>query len=170
MTAIAGRRPRRASKTVVILTAVIVALAVAAGGLGYYWQMQQQAANDARTSATTAAETDVPALLSYTFSTFSSDLAKAEADTTSHFRSTYANLMTSQIEATAKANQVVTEATVSASSVITAQPDSVTLLMFLNQQTKTKAKAESVLNDTAVRVVMRKVNGTWLVDNLTPHP
>lgn len=166
MIAIAGRLPRRAS--VIILAAVIVALAALTGVLFFRWQ-SQQSANDARTAAVSAAQQKVPALLSYSYSSFGSDLSHAEADTTSQFRGTYGQLMTGQIESAAKKHQVVTQATVSAASVITAQPDSATLLMFLSQQTKTNAKQESVLNDTAVRVTMRKVGGTWLIDNLAPR-
>jgi Mce-associated membrane protein len=166
--AIAGRWSQRASRSSVILAVVIVLLAAATGWLFFNWQTDQ-AANAARTGAVTAAKKDVPALLSYSYSSFSTDLASAEAATTAQFRNTYGNLMTGQIESTAKQNQVVTQATVSSASVVTAQPTNATLLLFLSQQTKTKAKQESVLNDTAVRVVMRKVNGTWLVDSLVPR-
>lgn len=168
MIAIAGRWPQRMSRTAVILAVVVVALAVATGVLFFVWQ-SQQAVISARNAAVTAASQKVPSLLSYSYSSFGSDLARAEAATTGQFRSTYGNLMTSQIEPAAKQHQVVTQATVSGASVISAQSGSATLLMFLNQQTKTNAKQESVLNDTAVRVVMRKVNGAWLVDNLQPR-
>lgn len=168
MIAIAGRWPQRASRSAVILAIVIVALAVSTGVLFFKWQ-SQQSANNARTAAVSAARQKVPALLSYSYSSFGSDLARAEADTTAKFRGTYGQLMTSQIESAAKKHQVVTQATASAASVITAQPGSATLLMFLSQQTKTNAKTESVLNDTAVQVTMRKVGGTWLIDNLVPR-
>ena len=168
MTAIAGRWSQRVSGSAVILAVVVVVLAAATGWLFFQWQ-SDQAANNARTAAVTAARQDVPALLSYSFSSFSTDLATAEADTTAQFRNTYGNLMTGQIESTAKKDQVVTQATVSSASVVTAQPGSATLLLFLSQQTKTKAKQESVLNDTAVRVEMKKANGKWLVDSLVPR-
>jgi Mce-associated membrane protein len=152
----------------VILSVVVVALAVGAGVLFFQWQ-SAQATVSARSAAVTAAKQKVPTLLSYSYTSFGSDLAQAEADTTTQFRGTYGNLMTGQIEQAAKRNKVVTQATVSGTSVISAQPGTATLLMFLSQQTKTSAKQESVLNDTAVRVVMRQVNGTWLVDNLLPR-
>jgi hypothetical protein len=58
---------------------------------------------------------------------------------------------------------------VSAASVVSAQPGSATLLMFVSEQTKTAARQEAVLNDTALRVTMREVNGTWLVAGLVPR-
>jgi Mce-associated membrane protein len=165
--AIAGRW-RRPSLSVVILSVVIVVLAATTGVLFFQWQSAQAAVN-ARSAAVTAAQQKVPTLLSYSYTSFGSDLAQAEADTTTQFRGTYGNLMTGQIEQAAKQNKVVTQATVSGTSVISTQPGTATLLMFLSQQTKTSAKQESVLNDTAVQVVMRQVNGTWLVDNLLPR-
>lgn len=166
----AGRRPRLPrNRNVLILSAVCVVLAAATAALAFLYVVQQQASS-ARNDAVKAATAKVPELLSYTFSSFSTDLAKAEADTTPSFRSTYSKLMTGQIEGPAKQNQVVTSAAVSNASVISASGSKATLLMFLSQQTKTKAKAESVLNDTAVRVTMRKVGGNWLIDGLTPHP
>jgi len=156
-------------KNVRILSAVCVVLLLATAALAFFFVRQQQASG-ARTDATTAATTDVPELLSYTFSSFGSDLSKAESVATPQFRGTYSKLMTGQIEGPAKQNQVVTSASVTNSSVISYSGSKVTLLMFLSQQTKTKAKAESVLNDVAVRVTMRKSGGQWLVDDMTPHP
>lgn len=168
MNAIAGRWRQRPSLPVVILSVVVVLLAVGTGVLFFQWQ-SAQATVSARSAAMTAAKQKVPALLSYSYTSFGTDLAQAEADTTPQFRGTYGNLMTGQIEQAAKKNQVVTQATVSDTSVISARPGTATLLMFLSQQTKTSAKQESVLNDTAVQVVMRQVNGAWLVDNLLPR-
>lgn len=166
----AGRSVRLPKdKHVRILSAVCVVLLVATAALAFLYVREQQASS-ARNDATSAATTDVPELLSYTFSSFSTDLSKAEAVTTPSFRSTYSKLMTSEIEGPAKQNQVVTSSAVSNSSVISSSGSRVTLLLFLSQQTKTKAKAESVLNDNAVRVVMVKQGGQWLVDNVTPHP
>jgi Mce-associated membrane protein len=160
-------RIRRTPRNVAILSAVCLVLAVATGVLAFFW-MNGNGADTARTNAVSAAETDVPELLSYSSATFSSDLAKAEAATTPQFRSTYEKLMTSQIEPSAKAHQVVTSSTVSAAAVVNAQPKSAALLLFLNQQTKTATKAEPVLNSIAVQVEMTNVNGTWLVAGMTP--
>jgi Mce-associated membrane protein len=116
-----------------------------------------------------AAKQQVPALLSYSYQTFRTDLARAEADTTGPFRATYTNLMTSQIEPAAMQNHVVTQTSVTGASVIDAAPGNATLLLFVSVQTKTDAKAEAVLNETAVRVTMRDVGGAWLIAGLTPR-
>lgn len=168
MTAIAARLRGRASRTVVILAVAIVALIAANIVLLLMWQ-SQQGVSDTRAAAVSAADKKVPSLLTYSYSSFAADLARAEAGATDNFRATYGHLMTSQVEPTARQHQVITQATVANASVISAQSGTATLLMFLDQQTKTNIKSESVLNDTAVRVVMRQVNGTWLVDSLQPR-
>ena len=160
-----GRRP--VSLAVIALVPVVLVLAVATVILFLRWQ-SGKAADNGRAAAVTAANQDVPALLSYSYQSFGAALSKAKADTTPQFGATYGKLMSGQVQSQATKDQVVTQATVSGTAVESSGGGGVTLLMFLNQQTKTNAKAQAVLNDTAVRVTMQDVNGTWLVGNLTP--
>jgi Mce-associated membrane protein len=167
--AAAGRLPRsRPAVTIAALVIVVAALAVATGVLALR-ERSAQAVQDARTASVAAARQEVPALLSYSYQKFGSHLARAEADTTGSFRATYHKLMSGQVEPAAMANHVVTQAKVSAASVISAERGSATLLLFLSEQTKTDAKQAAVLNDTAVRVTMRETGGRWLIAGLTPR-
>ena len=168
--AVAAQRPQASRPPVALAALVIVvaALAVAAGVLAVRVRASQ-AAQAARTASVAAAERDVPALLSYSYQSFRADLARAQVDTTGGFRTRYLQLMSGQVQQAAMANHVVTQASVSAASVVEAQPGSATLLLFLSEQTRTDAKREPVLNDTAVRVTMREVNGTWRVAGLVPR-
>lgn len=170
MTAAAARQPRGPGSAVVpaALLIVVVGLAAATGVL-FARVRSGQAAQDARTASVAAARHEVPALLSYSYQGFRADLRRAAADTAGEFRATYLRLMTGQVEPAAIAGHVVTQASVSGASVITAGPGTATLLLFLNEQTRTDARQEAVLNDTAVRVTMREVNGTWLVAGLIPR-
>ena len=166
----AAWRPRASRQAVVLAALIIVVAALAVtAALLFVRVRSSQAADGARTASVAAAKQRVPALLSYSYQTFGSDLARAEADTTGPFRATYTKLMTSEVKPTAALNHVVTQATVSSASVISAGPGTATLLVFVSEQTKTALKAEAVLNDTAVRVTMREVNGTWLVAGLAPR-
>lgn len=158
----------RSAAAIAALIVVVAVLAVATGVL-FIRVRSGQAAGSARTAAVAAAKQRVPHLLSYSYQSFRSDLGRAEADTTGGFRATYAKLMTGQVEPVAMQNHVVSQASVSGASVIGAGPGTATLLLFVSEQTKTDAKAEPVLNDTAVRVTMREVNGSWLVAGLTPR-
>jgi hypothetical protein len=171
VTAAAARwRPRAPGSAAVIagLIIVVAGLAVATGVLAVrVWS--SRAAQHARIASAAAARREVPALLSYSYQAFRTDLARAEAGTTGTFRATYRRLMSRRVEAAALRDHVVTRATVSAASVIDAQPGTATLLLFLSEQTRTDAKPEPVLNDTAVRVTMREAGGTWLVAGLVPR-
>lgn len=166
----AARRPRasRPAVAVAALIIVVAGLAVSTGVL-FVRVRSSQAAQDARTASVVAAKQKVPALMSYSYQSFRTDLARAEADTTGSFRGTYAKVMTGQIEPVAMRNHVVTQTSVSGASVIDAGPGTATLLLFVSTQTKTDARAEAVLNENAVRVTMREVGGTWLVAGLTPR-
>jgi Mce-associated membrane protein len=167
--AAAAQRPRWSRSAVAAALIIVVAgLAIATGVLLVRWR-SSQSAQDAQTASVAAAKQEVPALLSYSYQAFRADLARAEADTTGKFRATYMKLMSGQVEPAAMHNHVVTQASVSAASVIDAEPGTATLLLFLSEQTKTDAKQEAVLNDTAVRVTMREVNGAWLVAGLVPR-
>jgi Mce-associated membrane protein len=163
-----GRTLPRPSVTVAVLTIVVVALAVATVLLLFQWH-SAQTTSSAQSGASAAAAKDVPALLSYQSQTLAADIAKAKADCTPQFAGTYGQAMASQVEQTAAKNHVDTETTVSDTSVVRSSSGNVTLLVFTSSQTKTDAKAESVLNDTAVKVTMQKVGGTWLVSDLVPE-
>jgi Mce-associated membrane protein len=169
----AGRvlRQLSGSRSAVVVAALIIVVAGLATSTGILF-VQVRSSQDtqaARTASVTAAKQQVPALLSYSYQSFRSSLARAEADTTGSFRGTYGNLMTSQVEPVAMQNHVVAQASVSGTSVIGAAPGTTTLLVFMSEQTKTDAQAEAVLNENAVRVTMRDVNGHWLVAGLVPR-
>lgn len=159
-----------ASRQAVILTALVIVVAglAASAGVLLVRVRDSQAAQVARTASVAAARREVPALLSYSYQTFRADFDRAQAGATGEFRATYRRLMTGQVEQKALASHVVTQSSVSAASVISAAPGSATLLLFLNEQTKTDARNAPVLNETAVRVTMREVGGSWLVAGLTP--
>jgi hypothetical protein len=168
--AAAAWRPRWSRSAVVLAALIIVVagLATATGVLLLRWR-SSQAAQDAGTASVAAAKQEVPVLLSYSYQAFRTDLARAQADTTGEFRATYMKLMSGQVGPAAMDNHVVTQASVAGAAVIDAEPGTATLLLFLSEQTTTGAKQEAVLNDTAVRVTMREVHGTWLVAGLVPR-
>ena len=169
MNAVVAARRLSGSRTVLAALVIVTAGLAAASGVLLARVQASQGAQDARTAAVAAARKDVPALLSYSYQTFRANLSRARAAATGGFRASYTKLMTGQVEPAALARHVVTRASVSAASVVSAQPGSATLLMFVSEQTKTAARQEAVLNDTALRVTMREVNGTWLVAGLVPR-
>lgn len=157
-------------RNVLILSAVCVVLLLATAALAFFY-VRGQSANSARTDALKAAEADFPPTLTYSYTSLSADMAKAESGMTANFRNTqYIPDMDKIIKPEATQNQVVASAAVTNASVISASGSRASILLFVAEQTKTKAKAESVLNSPAVQVTMVKQNGVWLMDSVTPHP
>jgi Mce-associated membrane protein len=62
----------------------------------------------------------------------------------------------------------VTTATVKSAGVISAHPDSVTVLVMLDQTTTSKTTKGARVDGSRVRVEMTRTGGQWLVSNLVP--
>lgn len=122
----------------------------------------------ARQSAMDAARTGLPRLLSYDYHTLDKDLAGARAGTTGAFRDQFAELTTKVVAPAAQQQQIVTKTTVTGASVVSADPDRVVLLVFLDQVTQTKADPSSRIDGARVRVTLQRQDGQWLVSELTP--
>lgn len=167
------RRPRlpwtrhAKNRLSVILTAVIVLLAVTDGVL--WWQARDVATTDeAGTAATAAAREAVPTVLSYSYATLDDYPAKATAETTGRFKSELSALITSRVVPAATQKQIVTRTTVQATSTVRAEPDSVVLLLFVNQTTRTKDSASPRIEGARLRVTMQHVDDSWLISELKP--
>ncbi|AHI01066.1 hypothetical protein [Kutzneria albida] len=134
----------------------------------YQRQAQASALDTARDSAAEAAKTRLPQLLSYDYHTVDHDLETARAATTGSFSAEFAALASKVVAPAAKDQQIVTKTTVSDSSVISAQPDRVVLLVFLDQVTQSKSEQASRVDGARVRVTLQRADDQWLVAELTP--
>jgi Mce-associated membrane protein len=144
-------------------------LALCATVVPLYQRVSQHDALDAaRTSASDAARTRLPQVLSYDYRTLDKDLANARAGTTGDFHDQFSELTTKVVGPAAAQQQIVTRTTVAASSVVSADPDQVVLLVFLDQVTQTKADPSSRVDGARVRAILRRQDGQWLVSELTP--
>lgn len=156
-------------KKLLIALAVVVGVALCTANFLLYQQQAQAAAlGSARDSAAEAANVRVPQLLSYDYRTLDHDLEAARSGTTGTFHDEFATLTTKVVEPAAKDQQIVTKTTVTGSSVVSAQPQQVVLLVFLNQVTRTKADKESRVDGARVRVTLARAGDQWLVSALTP--
>jgi Mce-associated membrane protein len=134
------------------------------------WQRVEQASevDAARQAATDAARTRLPQLLSYDYHTLDRDLAGARAGTTGAFRDQFAELTTKVVAPAAQQQEIVTKTTVTGTSVVSAEPDRVVLLVFLDQVTHTKADPSARIDGARARVTLQRQDGQWLVSALTP--
>ncbi|WP_250284051.1 MULTISPECIES: hypothetical protein [unclassified Frankia] len=163
------RTAHRYPRTVLIgLGSLTVVLAVGLGILVLATD-RHNTVEQARADGRTAGEKMAVTLLSYDYRSSVSDLGKRDDLLTGHFRDEYSALMRDTVMPAAVKQQVTTQTSVAASSVISADsPDKVTMLLFLNQTTQSVASKNPVLNGSRVRMALQRVSGQWLVAELTP--
>jgi Mce-associated membrane protein len=149
--------------------AVAAVVGLCAATFLLYQRVEQASEVDAaRQSAIDAARTRLPQLLSYDYHTLDKDLAGARAGTTGAFHDQFAELTTKVVAPAALQQQIVTRTTVVGTSVVSAEPDRVVLLVFLDQVTQTKADPSAQLDGARVRATLQRQDGQWLVSELTP--
>jgi Mce-associated membrane protein len=151
-----------------VTTAAVLALLVAGSGVGAYL-LDTQASDKTTTqqerdAAVAAAKTEIPQILSYNYKTLNADLARASADTTGQFSGQFGVLASQLIGPNAVKQQTVTQAAVPVAAAVDSNGDEVTVLVFLDQSTTSKAQPKAQVNSGQLRVTMQKVNGRWLVE------
>lgn len=153
------------------LLALLVLALVLVGAAGFAaWQVKQLDDRErAREQALAEAETRVPLLLSYRFSTLEDDLATALAQTTGDFTDDYRNLLDDVVTPTATQRQIATEATVNAAGVVSADEQEVVVLVFLTQSTTTRTSHDPAVSGSRVEVTMRRVGEDWKIAALEPR-
>ena len=153
--------PRR--KSVVVLLVVIV-LGSAATGAG--WDQHQRARQrDAAVRQSLAAATSAAqAIFSYDYRSFDTSVANARAFVTGTFAQEYAQT-TAALKANAVSEQAIVRAAVSASGVVSATPQRVELLLYLNQYRRNTNITGEKVDQNRVVLTMVPVKGTWLVSD-----
>lgn len=158
------------TKLRVLITAVAI-LAVAAVATGAVLVVQvhnQDRARTAAAEAATAAREKIPAVLSYEFGSLDDGFSSATTNLTGPFRDDFAELARTVIVPAARADSIVTKAEVVESSVVDANSDKVTVLMFLNQNTTSTKLQAPRLDGSRVTVEMTPIAGDWLISGITP--
>ncbi|POX44945.1 hypothetical protein C3489_35320 [Streptomyces sp. Ru71] len=169
----AGSSPRRRRLLTALLCLLLVAGLVAAGLLG--WRCRQGTrAEEARRQALVAAEQAVPVVLSYDYRRLPKDFAAARARLTGTFEKEYDKTTAGVVGPTARKYHAVVKATVAhpadggtpAASVVSASPDRVTVLLFVNQVTRSTQVTGSRLDLNRVRLTMTRTSAGWKVSGV----
>jgi Mce-associated membrane protein len=130
-----------------------------------------QAVESARKSAVAAAATDIPKILGYDYRHLTGDITAAKAISTGQFLGDYTSTA-QKVLASAPSIKAIVTATVSGQSVVQAQSDRVTLLLFVDQESVKQLKGQKTattrIDPFRVQVTMSKVAGHWMVSNLEP--
>jgi Mce-associated membrane protein len=162
--AAARTRPRRSGLTVPLL-AVVLVLAVVVGLVGWdVMRMDQRA--DARKSAQVVAAQSVETILSYDYARYDRGVAAAKSLMTDGFAKQYADTVRTVRPDVLKTKTVV-KAQVVASSVVSAEPDQVKALLFVNQTTTgTQVQQPRVDLNRVVATLVRGSDGAWKVSDI----
>ncbi|MGP3980479.1 hypothetical protein [Streptomyces sp. KR80] len=164
---------QRSGLLTAVLAVLVVAGLVAAGLLG--WEYREETRTDqARTEALAAAQKAAPVILSYDYRHLDKDFAAARRHLTGSFQNKYKKTTTSVVAPTAKKYQGVVTATVAkppaggepAASVVSASPEKVVVLLFMNQVTKSTQVSGPRLDLNRVRMTLVDTPQGWKVSTL----
>lgn len=152
----------------------LAGLGVMAAGLvvasGWTWTRADAAGDDSAVrDAQLAAERAVVPVLSYDHETLEADQREAQALMTGSYREEYDKLFT-VLEDNAPRTRTTVTASVIASGIVRASADRVQVLVFVDRPTTNKLHAEPVVYKDQVTLSMQRVDGEWLVDDLTTSP
>lgn len=146
---------------VISLALVTVLLLAATGVLG--WNvLQARRTADAGKAALPSARSHAKEILSYDYNRIDADIARAKKDITGSFKSEYADT-SKVVKPLALQYHVVVVATIKAASVVSASPDKVVVLLFVDQKTTSTRIAGPKTDQSRVRMTLVKTGGAWLV-------
>lgn len=162
--------PGRRGLFTAVLAVLLVAGLVAAAVLGWQsWDARRT--ETARTEALAAARRAAPVVLSYDYRHLDKDFARARSHLTGDFHAEYGKTTKTVVAPTAKKYRGVVKATVAApasggtpaASVVSASPDKVVVLLFINQVTESTQVSGSRVDLNRVRVTMADTDDGWKV-------
>jgi Mce-associated membrane protein len=170
-----GRKRRRSGLALagligaIVLTVALLASAGAAAWLYFGQYRTDQKTDEAAANVVLdAAKTGTVAMLSYSPDTLDKDFANAKSHLTGDFLSYYTNFTQQIVTPAAKQKAVKTSAAVVRAAVSELHPDSAMVLVFINQNTTSKENPDGAFAASAVKVGMKKINGTWLISAFDP--
>lgn len=167
----AARRPPKPSRVAGAVLSVLVLLGLVATALLVPEYYGAERTRQARTDALAAAQKAAPVILSYDYRRLDRDFAAASGHLTGSFRSKYRKTTSTVVMPTAKKYRAVVEATVAkppsgkapAASVVSASPDRVVVLLFMNQVSKSTQVSGPRLDLNRVRMTLVRVSDKWKV-------
>ncbi|MFI9408681.1 twin-arginine translocation pathway signal [Nocardia gamkensis] len=159
-------------KTVLVLAALGLAAAIAVCTWGYAFLVlrpddralapsEQKVAVDAAAQATVS-------ILSYKSDTVDSDLATANSLLTGQFADYYKSFTRDVVAPAAKEKRITTSASVVGQAISEFSENSASVLLFVNQSTTVAEAPRPSTTSTAIRVVLDREGGKWLVSKFEP--
>ena len=157
-------KPRRSRAGLVACAAALVAFAVVAG-VSLWAERRAAATDDARREGLKAVTSAAAVILSYDYARIEADVAAATARTTGPFRGEYRDTSRALIPV-AKQYRAVVTATVTGSAVVSAAPDEVVTVLFVDQETRSTRVTGTKSDQARVRLTVHREAGKWLVSRV----
>ncbi len=167
-------RPRTSTRRRAIVTAVLAVALIAAIAIGAVFTVQYRnviRTDHARTAAMAAAERAAPVIFSYDYRHLDQDFSKAQAYLTGGFRDQYSKTTQTVVKPTALQYHGVVQAVVAkpadgsapAVSVVSATPDQVVVLAFIDQSTTSTRVNGTRVDQNRVLLTLTHTSQGWLV-------
>lgn len=147
-----------------------IAIALLASGAGLLWWQDHRhdQVGQARTAAVDAARDSLGKILTYEPASVEQDLLAAQQHLTGNFKEDFGSLARDVVAPAAKRDDITTSAKVVDTAVVNATSDSVVVLAYVNQTTKSKAIDKPRVDNSRLRVSLTRVGDSWLVSDLKP--
>ena len=157
---------RCAARWRTILLAILL-IASTGFGTGYFYSVYRSdwQTNDAATQqAIRAASDGAVALLSYSPQTLTRDFSNAKSRLTDNYLAYYQQFADQIVGPSAQRGQITTTASVVRAAASEMHPDLAIVLVFVKQKTASKEKPEPVVTSSSVKITLKKVNNSWLIE------
>jgi Mce-associated membrane protein len=154
----------------VSLLAVAFVSSAASAALIYQFQFHRNRQIDSAASdlVLRVAKDGTVAILSYSPERLDQDFAAAKAHLTGGFLSYYSGFTEQIVAPAAKQKQVTTKASVIREAITEMNPESATVLVFIDQVATSKDNPDGAFTASSVKVGMTKVGAAWLISSFDP--
>ncbi|ORV37795.1 twin-arginine translocation pathway signal [Mycobacterium conspicuum] len=160
------RRPRASWRPILLTVLLVAATGFAAGWFHFEYRVDRQTDKFAAREVVKAASEGTVALLSYSPQGLSRDFENAKSRVTGDYRAFYQQFTEQIVTPAAQRAQLITTVRVIRAAVSELHPNSAVVLAFIEQNTSSRDKPEPVKTSSSLRVVLKKVRGSWLIDKL----
>lgn len=161
-----ARAGERSAPVLVIALAVLMVVVLVAFGVLAFRAVRASAVDQARSEAVAAARVAAQAVLSYDYRQLDRDFKTASGHLTGAFATEYAKTTTTVVRPTATQTNAIVRAEVRAASAVSATPDRVVTLLFVNQTTTSNRLKEPRTDFNRVRITMDHVDDRWLISDI----
>jgi Mce-associated membrane protein len=153
----------------ILLTVLLVASTGFAGGYFYsVYRPDLQTDNVVAHQAVKAASDGAVALLSYSPQTLDRDINNAKSRVTDHYLAYYQEFAEKIVGPSAQRGRITTTVTVVKAAAAELHPNTAVVLVLLKMKSSSKEKPEPIVTSSAVRVALKKVDSSWLIEQFDP--